>query len=98
MLKAPFETGKPYDFTNLGEVAGTMIIKKGGGNNAPLVPTVRYEVDVTRAVRAWATGEKPNGLVSRIVPNRAVDDGWTVHFTPDPNKPPELVVTTFTAK
>ena len=97
-LKVPFETGKPYDFKNLDAIVGTTTIKKGGGESAPLVPPVRYEIDVTKAVRAWAAGEKPNGLALRIVPNRAVDDGWTVNFTPDAMKLPELVVTTFTAK
>lgn len=58
---------------------------------------MRYKIDVTKAVRGWAAGERPNGLALRIVPNRAVDEGWTVNFTPT-KKPPELVVATFTAK
>ena len=97
-LKAPFEVGKPYDFKHLGDIAATTIIKKGGGESTPLVPPVRYEIDVTKTVRAWAKGEKAHGLALRIVPNRAVDDGWTVNFTPDSKKLPELVLTTYTTE
>ena len=97
-LKAPFEVGKPYDFKNLGDIAATTIIKKGGGASTPLVPPVRYEIDVTKTVRSWATGEKPYGLALRIVPTRAVDEGWTVNFTPDSKKLPELVLTTYTTE
>ena len=97
-LKAPFETGKPYAFTNLGETLGTAIIKKSSGENARFDPPLRYEIDVTKTVRAWAGGEKSNGLALRIVPNRAVDEGWTVRFTPDEKKLPELIVTTYDKK
>ena len=97
-LKAPFETGKPYAFTNLGDTLGTTIIKKSSGENARFDPPLRYEIDVTKTVRAWAGGEKSNGLALRIVPNRAVDEGWTVRFTPDEKKLPELVVTTYDKK
>ncbi|MBN1420588.1 MAG: hypothetical protein JXP34_17575, partial [Planctomycetes bacterium] len=94
-LKAPFEAGKPYDFKNLGDVAGTTIVRKGKGRDEPFDPPVRYEIDVTKAVRAWANGEPANGLALRIIPNRGVDDGWTVRFTPDRAKPPELMITTY---
>ena len=95
VLKAPFEAGKPYDFKGLGDMLGTAIVKRGGGAGAPFNPPLRYEVDVTKAVRMWAGGEKPCGLALRIVPNRSVDDGWTVRFTPAKDKPPELVITTY---
>jgi hypothetical protein len=31
----------------------------------------------------------------RSVPNRGVDDGWTVRFTPDREKPVELEIQSF---
>ena len=80
MLDAPFEADQPYDFAKLGQNVGTTIVEKGTG--AAISPPRRYEIDVTRAVRAWAGGAKCHGLAVRIVPNRGVDDGWTVRFTP----------------
>ncbi len=97
-LKAPFETGKPYDFKNLGDIVGSAIVKQGGGAGKPFDPPLRYEIDVTKAVRTWIGGEKPHGLALRIVPNRGVDDGWTVRFTPSKDKLPELEITTYEEK
>jgi hypothetical protein len=91
-LDAPFTTGTPFDFAKLGRIAGTTIVAQGGGPDARFVPPRRYEIDVTRLVRAWATGQPQHGLALRIVPNRGVDDGWTVRFTPDQDKPVELEV------
>jgi len=94
-LDAPFETGKPFDFSKLGRTAGTTIVRQGSGPGAPFVPPRRYEIDVTRLVRAWSKGEPQHGLALRIIPNRGVDDGWTVRFTPAKDKPVELLIATF---
>ena len=56
VLNAPFVAGKPYDFKNLGAVAGTTVIKKNKTPGQPFAPPLRYEIDVTKAVRAWAGG------------------------------------------
>jgi len=98
LLKEPFEAGKPYDFKNLGDIVGSTIVKQGGGRDKVFDPPLRYEIDVTKAVRTWIGGEKPNGLALRIVPNRGVDDGWTVRFTPSKDKLPELEITTYEEK
>jgi hypothetical protein len=95
-LEAPFEPGKPYDFSKLGQIVGTTIVQQGEGPGAPFVPRRRYEIDVTGALRAWIRGEPRYGLALRIVPNRAVDDGWTVRFTPAREKPAELLIATYT--
>jgi hypothetical protein len=95
ILKAPFEAGKAYDFANLGENVGATIVKKGPQPGAVFNPPLRYEIDVTKALRTWIGGEKPHGLALRIVPNRSVDDGWTVRFTPAKDKLPELEITTY---
>ena len=95
MIEAPFEPGKPYDFAKLGRTAGSAVVQKGNGPGAPFKPPQRCEIDVTRAVRAWAGGARLQGLAVRIVPNRSVDDGWTVRFTPAPDKPAELEVVTY---
>jgi hypothetical protein len=65
------------------------------GTGAVFSPPRRYEIDVTKAVRAWATGAKQHGLAVRTVPNRSVDDGWTVRFTPAKDKPAELEIVTY---
>ncbi len=96
MLDGPFEADQPYDFAQLGQNVGTAIVEKGTG--AAFSPPRRYEIDVTRAVRAWAGGAKCHGLAVRIVPNRGVDDGWTVRFTPSREKPAELEIATYAEK
>ena len=44
---------------------------------------------------ASGPGDACHGLAVRIVPNRGVDDGWTVRFTPDQDKPAELEIATY---
>lgn len=100
MLEAPFEAGKPFDFAKLGASVGTTIVEKGNGPGGAFVPPRKYEIDVTRAVRAWIAGVNGggaacHGLGVRIVPNRSVDDGWTVRFTPSKDKSVELQITRF---
>jgi len=70
-------------------------VAKGNGPGDPFVPPRRYEIDVTKQVRRWARGEPAHGLALRIVPNRGVDDGWTVRFTPAKEKPAELAVAVY---
>jgi hypothetical protein len=95
LLGAPFEPEQPYSFSQLGASVGSTVVKKGTGKP---MPVQRYEIDVTKAVRAWSGGAKANGLAVRIVPNRGVDDGWTVRFVPAKDKPVELEVATFADK
>ena len=96
VLDAPFEADEPFDFAKLGQSVGSTIVEKGNG--ASFASPRRYEIDVTRAVRAWAGGGKCHGLAVRIVPNRGVDDGWTVRFTPSRDKPAELEIATYAGK
>ncbi len=96
MLDAPFEPGRPYDFASLGQTVGSTTVGKGTG--APISPPRRYEIDVSRALRAWAGGAACHGLAVRIVPNRAVDDGWTVRFSPAKGKPAELEIARYVEK
>jgi hypothetical protein len=95
-LKAPFDPEKAYNFDGLGDTLGWTIFAKGGGPDVFFDPPRVYELDVTREVRAWSRGEKtPHGLAVRIIPNRGVDDGWTVRFSPAKDKPVELKIETF---
>jgi hypothetical protein len=95
-LEAAFEPGQKFDFARLGRSVGSTIVAKGDGPDAPFNPPRRYEIDVTRQVRAWAKGENALGLGVRIVPNRGVDDGWTVRFTPVKEKPAEWEILEYT--
>jgi len=95
-LEAGFEPGKPYDFSKLGKTVGWTIVQRGNGPGAPFDPPRRYEIDVTREVRRWARDGKPAELAVRIVPNRGIDDGWTVRFTPPGKKPVALEIAVYT--
>lgn len=94
-LNQPFQVGKPYDFSKLGAVVGTTIVQRGNGPGAAFVPARCSEIDVTRLVRGWIRGEPNHGMALRIIPNRGVDDGWTVRFTPVKEHPVELVISTY---
>ena len=58
----------------------------------PFNPPKRYEIDVTRGLRRMLRTGPAHGFGVRIVPNRGVDDGWTVRFTPLKDAAAELVV------
>jgi hypothetical protein len=94
-LRAPFQPGKPYALTQLGDTVGTAVVKRGGGPDAPFKTPIRYEINVNKAVRAWIGGAKPHALALCIQPDRGVDDGWNVRFTPAQNKPLELEIATY---
>ena len=48
---------------------------------ADYAPPKTFAIDVTRAVRALASGEaKFSGFALRTIPDRGVDDGYIVRF------------------
>lgn len=78
-LQAPFTEGKAYDFAKLGDVLGTIVVPKQAEDTADWAPPKEFKVDVTRSIRSVITGDaKFHGFALRVVPNRGVDDGWTV--------------------
>ncbi len=78
MLAAPFEAGKPYDFKNLGDPLGTAVVPQTPEGKT-FDPPQEVRLDVTRALRRVAAGEAAfHGFAVRVVPDRGVDDGWTV--------------------
>ncbi|MCY3020758.1 MAG: hypothetical protein NTW87_17210 [Planctomycetota bacterium] len=79
-LNAPFEPGKPYDFKNLGDLAGTAVVPRQP-TEAAYDPPKTFASDVTRALKKLAAGEeKFNGFALRTVPDRGVDEGYIVRF------------------
>ena len=80
-LKAPFVAGQKYDFANLGDVAGTVVVPKLAKDAPDWNPPKEFKVDVMRLIRAIAGGDaKVSGFALRVVPDRGVDEGWTVRI------------------
>lgn len=77
-LKKPFVAGQPYDFEHVGDVLSTVIVPKM--TEATWSPPREFKLDVTRQVRTMIVdaNAKFHGFALRVVPDRAVDDGWTV--------------------
>lgn len=78
-LRAPFQPGAKYDFANLGDVLGTAVVPKLPKDAPDWNPPQMVKLDVTRAIRSLAAGDaRFHGFALRVVPDRGVDDGWTV--------------------
>jgi hypothetical protein len=78
-LQAPFVAGQAYDFKKLGDALGTATVPTHSADAADWAPPKEIKLDVTRALRLIASGDaKFHGFAVRVVPDRGVDDGWTV--------------------
>ena len=78
-LQAPFGQDHLFDFGKLGEVLGTTTVLMQAENAGEWAPPKQFKVDVTRALRSLIVGDaKFHGFALRVVPDRGVDDGWTV--------------------
>ena len=79
LLSAKIEKGKAVNVASLSEIAGTVVIPKQPAESPEYKPAKVFSIDLTQPIRAIAAGEaKFHGLALRIVPNRAIDDGYTV--------------------
>jgi hypothetical protein len=95
-LESPAEKGKACDFTKLENFAGTTIVPQQPGATPEYKPAKEFQIDVTSAVKKIARGEaKFNGIALRIVPDRSIDDGWTVRCLISPADGAYLEVDTF---
>lgn len=75
-LQAPVVSGQAYDFAKLGDVLGTATVPMTAADWAP---PKEFKLDVTRALRSIILGDaKFHGFAIRVVPDRGIDDGWTV--------------------
>jgi hypothetical protein len=94
-LASAVEKGKPVDFKSLETLAGTTIVPMQPGETPEYRPGKPFEIDVTRAVKAIAAHEMAfHGIALRIVPDRGVDDGYTVRCTVSPSERAYLEVDT----
>lgn len=95
-FESPVEKGKPCDLTKLENIAGTTIIPQQPSATPEYKPAKEFQIDVTSAVKKIARGEaKFNGLGLRIVPDRGIDDGWTVRCLISPADGAYLELETF---
>jgi hypothetical protein len=78
-LAAPIEGGKPFETSSLTDVRGSCIIEQHPPNAPRNNPPKMVALDVTQNIKAIASGEaKFNGLALRMVPDRSIDDGYSV--------------------
>ena len=78
-LRSAFVAGQPFDFGQIGEVIATATIPKQSDGSAEWSPPKEFKLDVTRQIRSMILGDtKYHGFALRVVPDRGVDDGWTV--------------------
>ncbi len=98
LLAAPFQADKPFDFKNLGEVAGTAVVPRQPGGTE-YSPPKTFAVDVTRAVKKIAAGESAfHGFALRVVQDRSVDDGYIVRIDLPKNARPQLELEVYDRK
>lgn len=98
-LNGAFVPGQAYDFKNFGEAIGTITIDQQPTGLAAYKPPKAYKVDVTRYLKNLADGKgKFNGCAVRVVPDRGVDEGWTVKATLAKDAPLYLEFDVYTDK
>jgi hypothetical protein len=97
-LKAAFVPGQPFEFDRLGDVLSTVIIPKLAEDAPEWSPPREFKVDVTRQIRSMILGDtKFHGFALRVVPDRGVDDGWTVRIHMPRQPKIVLEIETYTA-
>lgn len=98
-LKAPVEKGAKLDFKELPQPGAMIVIPKQAAETLEYNPPKVFPIDVTRTIKAIAAGEaKFNGIALRIVPNRGVDEGYTVKCDLSPTEKFTLQVDVYADK
>ena len=78
-LAEAIKPGEACSFKRLDDVAGTTVVPVQPGDTSEYKPAKPFAIDVTRSVKAVVSGAAPwHGVALRIVPDRSVDDGYTV--------------------
>ncbi len=96
-LKTPFVMGQTYAISQLGEMLGTATLPQMTAGAPVWSPPREFKLDVTRHLRAVLSGDaKFNGFALRVVPDRGVDDGWTVRVQLPPEPKISLEIDTYT--
>ena len=80
-LQSPFDANQPYDFGQLGDLLGTVNIPTLADADPNWSPPKEFTIDVTRHLRSLLVDpSKFHGFALRVVPDRSIDDGWTVRI------------------
>ena len=96
-LRAPIAPGAAYDFAQLGDVFSTAVLPTLAEGASAWNPAREFKLDVTRQLRAIVNGDaKFHGFALRVVPDRSVDDGWTVRVQLPPEPKVYLEIDTYT--
>ncbi len=78
-LMESYDPQKAYNFKGFGEAIGTVTIDQQPAGIAAYSPPKEFRADITRYIKTLAAGEaKFQGCAVRVVPDRSIDDGWTV--------------------
>lgn len=78
-LRAPFEGDAKYDFANVGDVLGSAVVPQLDKPGTEWSPAKEFKIDVTKLFRSIVSGDAEfHGLGLRVLPDRAIDDGYTV--------------------
>ncbi|MFC1479407.1 hypothetical protein ACFL6F_02315 [Planctomycetota bacterium] len=73
--------GEKYDFKNLGGVIATGIVPKLPASG-PYNPPKIFTFDITKQIKSVIRGDaKFHGLGIRVIPDKSVDEGWSVTVT-----------------
>jgi hypothetical protein len=73
-MTAAFEQGKPYDFKNLGDVAGFAVAPQSG---TAFNPPKAIAVNITRTIKMLAAREfKFHGFALQVAQDKSVDEGY----------------------
>ena len=86
-LRVSPKPGQPYDFANLGEILDTTIVPTLADEAPSWTPPKEFSLDVTRHIKSLLiNNRKHHGFGLRVIPDRAIDDGWTVrvHLPEEP--------------
>ncbi len=87
LLKNSVEKGKSPDFAALDDIEGMVVLPQQPADAPEFKPAKIFAIDLTRSIKSIAVGDaKFHGVALRMVPNRGVDDGWTVRCNVSPNE------------
>ena len=89
ILSQPVEKGKAVDLKTLPAPVSTVTIAKQPEGTPEYKPGKVFLMNITSYIRdAAAAGEKKfSGFALRCVPDRGVDDGYTIRLTVSPTNP-----------
>ena len=94
-LDAQVEKSASCNFDKLDPIAGTVVVPQQPRETPTYQPARPLAIDVTRAVKEITAGRKFSRLALRIVPDRGVDDGYTVRCRISKIEPIVLEIDTY---